>query len=261
MVPQFRSQQLQMHPVGCISIGTMTHEIGHALGMAHEQARPDRDKYVSINVGNVKHGMMRNFEIIHRADVSLDYDYCSIMHYDAYAFAKDRSKPTILSDVTTEMGNRAGLSSYDVKQLEHMYKPLVPHCRGSQLAGLGCIDKLWRGKNVCPKVQKCTQGIIKTKACCACGGGFKVQCYKGQKCPQAEPLTPPPGSNCLVSKTHFFPGYECIFTNVCDFPVKWQCPSHDCKHVTGAGGYWMQSCNGITQTEVCKPGVCKVRRM
>jgi hypothetical protein len=261
MVPQFKSQQLQLNNPGCLSIGTITHEIGHAVGMAHEQARPDRDQYVKINVGNVKDGMMRNFEIIHRADQSLDYDYLSIMHYDAFAFAKDRSKPTILSGVATEMGNRVGLSSYDTQQLEKMYKPLVPHCRGSQMDGTGCIDKWFKGKEVCSRVKKCTPDITRSKICCACGGGFKVQCYKGMKCPKAESLTPPPGADCLVSKTHLFPGYPCIFTNVCNFAVQWKCPSHTCKHQTAAGGYWMQSCNGKTQTEICKPGVCKVQRM
>merc|ERR1719191_2191844 len=259
MVPQFKSQVMQLHYPGCLSIGTYVHEIGHALGMAHEQARPDRDKYVQIVKNNIKNGMLRNFHIIHRADYSLDYDFTSVMHYDQYAFAIDRSKPTITSDVTTEMGNRAGLSSYDVKQLEKMYKPLVPHCRGSSLDGIGCIDKLHGGRDVCPLIDKCTPDVTRSKLCCSCGGGFKVQCYKGQPCPHSEKMTPPAGSNCLVSKTHLFPGYECIFTNTCDFPVTWKCPSTPCKHQTGAGGYWMQSCNGRTQTEICKPGVCEVR--
>merc|ERR1719191_1134531 len=80
MVPQFKSQVMQLHHPGCLSIGTYVHEIGHALGMAHEQARPDRDKYVQIEKTNIKNGMLRNFQVIHRADYSLDYDYGSVMH-------------------------------------------------------------------------------------------------------------------------------------------------------------------------------------
>ena len=37
-------------------IGTVIHELGHALGMAHEQSRPDRDQHVRVNYDNVVPG-------------------------------------------------------------------------------------------------------------------------------------------------------------------------------------------------------------
>ena len=61
----------------------------HALGFHHEQSRPDRDTYITVNMGNIDKKKDANF--IRRPELDklgTRYDYCSIMHYQITAFGK-----------------------------------------------------------------------------------------------------------------------------------------------------------------------------
>ena len=67
-----------------------THELGHALGLWHEQSRADRDEHVSIKWCNIEDGKADNFR--KHATTARDhgpYDYDSIMHYPSGAFSKN----------------------------------------------------------------------------------------------------------------------------------------------------------------------------
>lgn len=63
MLKNWKSQQLNLQSPGCDSVGTAIHEMGHALGMSHEQARPDRDEYVEIHASRIREGKKHNFDI------------------------------------------------------------------------------------------------------------------------------------------------------------------------------------------------------
>ena len=66
----------------------IAHEIGHALGLLHEQQRSDRNTYVTINTANIQSGAGGNFNIASTTNYGA-YDFDSVMHYDGCAFSID----------------------------------------------------------------------------------------------------------------------------------------------------------------------------
>lgn len=44
---------------GCVHKGIVQHEVLHALGFHHEQARSDRDSFVNILTENIQSGQRR----------------------------------------------------------------------------------------------------------------------------------------------------------------------------------------------------------
>lgn len=113
----------------CYSVGTVLHEMMHALGFFHEQSRPDRDKYVEILPGNMKEGSEFNFKIYNFMNTAgKPYDLHSLMHYRRKDFSKN-GENTIQAkeDPTMELGNKF-LSKVDVLQTNEL---------------LGCPKKYW----------------------------------------------------------------------------------------------------------------------
>jgi hypothetical protein len=72
------------------TIGTILHEMGHVIGLWHEQSRPDRDTYITINYANVIKGSWGNFEVVtDNQQILGPYDYASVMQYIPYAFSRN----------------------------------------------------------------------------------------------------------------------------------------------------------------------------
>lgn len=72
-------------------IGTVIHELLHAIGIFHEQSRHDRGKYIKVIKKNVMDGKWINFarqSSFVMDTQGLPYDYGSVMHYSRDAFGK-----------------------------------------------------------------------------------------------------------------------------------------------------------------------------
>jgi len=100
------------------TMGNAIHEIGHVIGLWHEQSREDRDLFVTINWSKVQAGMEHNFnQHITDGDDIGAYDFGSIMHYPRDAFSVDGTD-TITPIATVPpgvvIGQRTALSAGDI---------------------------------------------------------------------------------------------------------------------------------------------------
>ncbi|MGE0171877.1 MAG: M12 family metallopeptidase [Oligoflexales bacterium] len=105
----------------CYTQAVILHEMGHTMGLYHEQVRPDRDNFVIVKMQNVQRGQEHNFTKQGCYDSSISYDYRSIMHYSSYAFAKRPGLKTIVKRDGTTIQRGSTLTTSDVKTLKRLY--------------------------------------------------------------------------------------------------------------------------------------------
>ncbi|CAH1780387.1 unnamed protein product [Owenia fusiformis] len=201
----------------CFLPGTIQHEIGHALGLVHEHARPDRDSYVTIYNSRILPGANVNyvsFNWFESLTENVEYDYTSAMQYGGTHMGNREGTVVMkakFEEYQKTMGQRMGLSFLDVKIFNYQY--CRERCPGydtlewseCQHGGYRnplncsvcrCIDG-WSGAK-CENLEPSSEGVTphlrkrQTISNAVCGGTFSAD----------------PSSKSLLSPGYPLPGYK-----------------------------------------------------
>ena len=106
------------------------HEIGHAIGLFHEQSANNRDNFITVNYSNIRPEKRNNF-----AKVTTNYysigsvDFNSIMLYSSYvfdpSFVYDTSIPVMTKKDGSTWWDNTVLSDLDRKWANTFYLPYI----------------------------------------------------------------------------------------------------------------------------------------
>ena len=102
--------------------GALIHEIGHAVGLEHEQARSDAVDHIRILFENIQKSGYSQFGAFSDQPTDVgDYDYSSIMHYAATDFSKNGQLAMETIPPGIPIGQTEALSAGDLDAVGRLY--------------------------------------------------------------------------------------------------------------------------------------------
>lgn len=122
-------QQIKL--VNNTGLRTIVHEIGHAVGLMHEQTRADRDQYININFSNINSTWSSQYATYNVLGISGfqigTFDFNSIMLYRSYA-----AEASVNGNTSPQMTKKDGstwsdnyyLSQGDIDGVNYLYMPI-----------------------------------------------------------------------------------------------------------------------------------------
>uniref|UniRef100_A0A0K0EP91 Zinc metalloproteinase n=1 Tax=Strongyloides stercoralis TaxID=6248 RepID=A0A0K0EP91_STRER len=141
---------------GCEWNGIVQHEVCHALGLFHEQSRPDRDDFLMINLNNVLPNQRHNYDkssIASTETFGIPYDYGSHMQYDKKSFSFNNQLTMIPRnrDYLNTIGQFDKMQFNDIKLINSIY--CADRCKGGiQCYNGGYEDPMRCGTCKCPSM-------------------------------------------------------------------------------------------------------------
>lgn len=203
---------------GCGTLA-MVHELMHAIGIFHEQAREDRDLYIDILWENIQENRDWNFRIRTPSEIPpvpyADYDYDSVMHYGEYFFSKNGGKT--ISARGNKVGQFRKVSDLDFATVNYA----LLECGSNVPVESSCSYRCYPN---CRNLGKCKDNI------CMCRSTKSTHFY-GNTCEEKIDCSSPcegensfcgPGGTCVCyydESVHYI-GNECEIKVECPRPCK-----------------------------------------
>ncbi|CAF2601735.1 unnamed protein product [Rotaria sp. Silwood2] len=103
----------------CMTTEIIQHELLHILDFNHEQSRPDRDSYISIQWPNIQSDLKNNSVL---STLQTSYGHESVMLYDPYSFNKNGLQTIISTQNSSALiGQRIKMSPIHILELKRCY--------------------------------------------------------------------------------------------------------------------------------------------